>query len=270
MQALRLLETAQPDLMLLDIRMPVMDGFELCEKIKTMPQHLETPILFISANDDVGSKVKAFAVGAVDYISKPFEEAEVLARVSTHLRLSSLQRELAAQIVALEEANAKIQGLSIHDELTRLYNRRYFNQQTSFLLEQAKRNLQNTSFMIADIDSFKRINDTFRHGIGDTVLREVAKIFLDHTRATDIVARYGSEEFVLLLPNTTIFAALAVCDGLHQRISSHDWTRVHPDLKVTISVGMSAFENDTLENLVARADAKLYEAKNSGKNKVCF
>jgi diguanylate cyclase (GGDEF)-like protein len=269
-QALRLLENHQPDLMLLDIRMPVMDGYELCERIKTMPAHQGTPILFISANDDVGSKVKAFTVGAVDYISKPFEEAEVLARVSTHLRLSSLQRELSSKILALEEANRTIQELSIRDELTKLYNRRYFNQQAEFLLEQTKRSPQPISLMIADIDSFKRINDTFGHGIGDVVLREVAKILQHQTRATDLVARYGGEEFVLLMPSTNLMDAVKVCDLLREQIEHHNWLEVHHDLNVTISMGVSQFEAKTdLQTLVTRADEKLYEAKNSGKNKVC-
>ncbi len=271
MQALKLLEHHQPDVMLLDIRMPVMDGFELCKRIKTMPQHQETPILFISANDDIGSKVKAFSVGAVDYISKPFEEAEVLARVSTHLRLSSLQRELEAKILALEEANLTIQELSIRDELTKLYNRRHFNQQAQFLLEQQQRNPQAISLMIADIDFFKRINDTFGHGIGDAVLREIAKVFQTHTRATDLVARYGGEEFVMLMPNTNLTQAAHVCELLREQIEHHNWLEVHHDLNVTISMGVSSFAADSdLKTLVTRADEKLYEAKNTGKNKVCF
>jgi diguanylate cyclase (GGDEF)-like protein len=268
-QALRLLETAQPDLVLLDIRMPVMDGYELCERIKTMPQHTQTPILFISANDDLASKVRGFAVGAVDYISKPFEEAEVLARVGTHLHLSALQRELSAQIAALEIANAKIKELSIRDELTKLYNRRYFNQQSTFLLEQAKRHPQNICLVLADIDYFKRINDTFGHGTGDEVLRQVAQI-LSQTRASDIVARYGGEEFVLLLPNTTLEEATLVCEALRQKIQMHHWLEIHPDLQVTISIGISSnqFYSD-LEPLLAQADARLYEAKNAGRNRVC-
>ncbi len=270
-QALRLLENHQPDLMLLDIRMPVMDGYELCERIKTMPQHQRTPVLFISANDDIGSKVKAFAVGGLDYISKPFEEAEVLARVGTHLRLSSLQRELSAKVLALEEANRTIQELSIRDELTKLHNRRHFNQQVGFLLEQNKRNPQHISLMIADIDFFKRINDTFGHGIGDAVLREVAKVFQVNTRATDLVARYGGEEFVLLMPNTNMLDAVKVCDLLREQIEHHNWLEVHSDLNVTISMGVSQFESTTdLQTLVTRADEKLYQAKKSGKNKVCY
>ncbi len=267
--ALDILQTVRPDLMILDIEMSNMDGYELCKKIKSDPAQAKTPILFISASDDISSKLHGFEVGAVDYLSKPFEAAEVLARVGTHLRVGDLQRELSKKIEALERANTQIQALLVRDELTGLYNRRYFVDQSTFLLEQMRRNPYFMSLAIIDVDHFKKVNDTFGHNVGDAVLQEISTIFRSRSRKTDIAARYGGEEFVLLLPNTPISNAVFHCDEIRKKIESHNWSHISPDLRVTISVGISGTEQFVnLEDLIGTADELLYQAKNSGRNQV--
>ena len=190
-------------------------------------------------------------------------------RMSEQLALTYSNLEQARD--AAEAARVKFLELSIREELTNLHNRRYFNQQANFVLEQTKRNPQPVSLMIADIDSFKRINDTFGHSTGDAVLQEVARIAQDNARGSDVIARYGGEEFVLLLPNTNLENAVQVCERLRNKIAEHHWYLIHPTSSVTISIGVSSNqEHIDLEPLIAQADRRLYEAKNTGKNRVCF
>ncbi len=201
------------------------------------------------------------------------DEIDVLGRSFNRMReqhaLSYSNHEQARD--AAEAARVKILELSIRDELTNLYNRRYFNQRANFVLEQTKRNPQPVSLMIADIDSFKRINDTIGHSTGDAVLREVARNAQDNARGSDVIARYGGEEFVLLLPNTRLENAVQVCERLRNKIAERHWYLIHPTLSVTISMGVSSNqEHIDLEPLIAQADRRLYEAKNTGKNRVCF
>ena len=270
-QALKLLQTMQPDLILLDIQMPEIDGFELCRNIKTDPATQDIPVVFISAADEVEQKIKSFEVGGVDYITKPFEEKEVLVRVDTHLRLHSLQRKLEEKINELEQANARITELSIRDELTQLYNRRHLIEVAPNLLAHAKRYNESLSFMIGDIDHFKCINDRFSHTIGDQVLRQVAGMMLTNTREADIVARYGGEEFVIVFPVTPLAEAVQACEKLRQNIAEYGWREIDSDLQVTISIGLSADTSlDSYEQMIAAADQQLYRAKQGGRNRVCF
>ena len=270
-QALKLLPTLQPDLILLDINMPELDGYELCAKIKADPETKDIPVIFISAADAVTEKVKGFEVGGVDYITKPFEEKEVLVRIDTHVRLHALQRELRDKIAELEQANARVKELSIRDDLTQLYNRRHFSEAAPRLLAHAKRYNQPLSVMIGDIDHFKDINDHFSHAIGDEVLRKVAQLILGNIRETDIVARYGGEEFVIALPAIPLPEAVRACEKLRLSIAQYSWSEIHPDLRVTISIGLSADTRAAhFEQMIAAADEKLYQAKRAGRNRIRY
>jgi PleD family two-component response regulator len=177
-EAFQVLEVMQPDLILLDINMPGMNGFEICERLKINPATRDIPVIFISAADAVEDKVKGFEMGSVDYITKPFHEKEILIRINTHLRLHFLKRSLEEKVAELERANARVRELSIRDELTGLYNRRYFNEEAPHLLAHARRYQEPLSFMIGDIDFFKIINDRFSHAIGDQVLRQIARVII--------------------------------------------------------------------------------------------
>ncbi|MEM6427930.1 MAG: diguanylate cyclase [Deinococcota bacterium] len=270
-QALNAVKASLPDLILLDIRMPDMDGFEVCKQLKADPISQAVPIIFISAFDDVTSKVTSFELGGVDYITKPFEEAEVIARVGTHVSLYRLRLELHQQLQALEDANARIKELSIRDELTGLYNRRHFNEAALQMFSASQRYARPLTVVIGDVDLFKRVNDRFSHAVGDDVLNMIAQLLCQDRREADIVARYGGEEFVMALPETSLEDSLQACETLRQRIEKHPWEAVASGLAVTMSMGLCADTSlGSLEAMLNCADQKLYDAKAAGRNNVQY
>lgn len=271
-QALKAIAAHRPDLILLDIRMPNLDGYEVCQRLKADRQSQSIPIIFISAANAVHDKVKGFEVGGVDYIAKPFQELEVLARVNTHLQIYRLQQALNQKILDLEKANAKITELSIRDELTGLFNRRHFNGQMSQLFEQAQRYRSSLSVAIGDVDFFKRINDRFSHAVGDRVLKGVAQILQKNLRSSDLCARYGGEEFVIVLPNTDQEGGMNVAMNATELVRSlqlpHGYSEVASH--VTISCGVATLfphqHTQAINLLLKSADRALYVAKAEGRN----
>ena len=188
--------------------------------------------------------------------------SEKLAR--SHEELKESHQTILAQAEQLRE-------LSVRDALTNLYNRRHFDEQATTLFNQAVRHKRPLSLVIGDIDFFKRINDQFSHATGDAVLRQVGEILRNHMRLSDLVARYGGEEFVIALPETGLPQAAALCDKLRHMIEGFPWHQVHPDLKVTMSMGVYAdLAAGTAEAMLQKADALLYRAKETGRNRVCF
>lgn len=187
---------------------------------------------------------------------------------------NEMSEDLATAYDKLEKSNARIKEqtqrlkeISIKDELTQLYNRRHFNQQAGNFYAHAIRYQHPLVFMIGDIDHFKKINDTFSHATGDEVLRQIARIFEDNTRKNDLVARYGGEEFVIAFPETPLEQAVSLCERLREKISQHPWQNIHPELKVTMSMGLNAdLDLGNYEQMLAAADHKLYQAKNDGRN----
>jgi two-component system, cell cycle response regulator len=188
--------------------------------------------------------------------------SEQLAR--SHEELSASHQTILAQADQLRE-------LSVRDALTKLYNRRHFDEQATTLFNQAVRHKRPLSLVIGDIDFFKRINDQYSHATGDAVLRQVGEILRGHMRLTDLVARYGGEEFVIALPETALPQAAALCDKLRHLIEGFPWNEVQPGLKVTMSMGVYGdLAAGTAEAMLQKADALLYRAKESGRNRVCF
>jgi two-component system cell cycle response regulator len=188
--------------------------------------------------------------------------SEKLAR--SHEELNQSHQTILAQAEQLRE-------LSVRDALTNLYNRRHFDEQATTLFNSAVRHKRPLSLVIGDIDFFKRINDQFSHATGDAVLRQVGEILRSHMRLSDLVARYGGEEFVIALPETALPQAAALCDKLRNMIEGFPWHQVHPDLKVTMSMGVYAdLAAGTAEAMLQKADALLYRAKETGRNRVCF
>ena len=150
-----------------------------------------------------------------------------------------------------------------------MFNRRYFDEQSALLYQQAMRHGRAISVMVGDLDYFKSINDDFSHAIGDEVLRRVALILRKNTRSTDVVARYGGEEFVIAFPESTVQQAAIRCEALRAAIEQHTWQEVHPDLRVTMSMGLcDDTKRGSIEKMLAAADEGLYEAKRSGRNRV--
>ncbi len=271
------LENAQderPDLILLDVIMPGIDGFETCRRLKSNPPTQEIPVIFITALSDTLDKVKAFKLGAVDYITKPFQQEEVLARVNTHLTIRKLQNELQAQKEALEKANLELQRLATLDSLTQLANRRRLDEYLQREWRRATREQTPLSLILCDIDYFKNYNDSYGHQAGDDCLQQVAEA-LSRTvkRASDLVARYGGEEFTVILPNTPVEDAMQIASLIQQNLQA--LKIVHPQSAVneyvTLSIGVSntvPTPQDSPEKLINVADNALYEAKREGKNRI--
>ncbi len=255
-QALDTIEKDIPDVILLDIRMHDMNGYETCEILKKQEHTKDIPIIFISAANETEDKVEAFRVGGVDYITKPFQLEEVIARVDTQLRLYQLQNQLKEQ--------------AIMDSLTGLYNRRHMDS----VLNQASRYLrgkeQGIGIMMIDVDHFKKFNDTHGHDAGDTLLEKLATKFLENCRVSDIAFRYGGEEFLLFLPDISIEILEKKAQNLLQTINDFGVEYNKTLLNVTVSIGITVFEknNGSIFQAVKNGDKALFKAKENGRNTV--
>jgi diguanylate cyclase (GGDEF)-like protein len=275
-----------PDLVLLDINMPNINGFEVCQKLKSGDRTRDIPIIFVSARDEVLDKVQAFSLGGVDYITKPFQIAEVLARVENQLTLRRLQQQLQAQneqlkqeidhrVVAetlLQEANKKLEQLVNLDGLTQLANRRCFDEYLEQEWQRLGREQLPLSLIMCDIDFFKNYNDTYGHVTGDDCLRKVSGVIKQSVRRpADLAARYGGEEFVLVLPNTDIEGAVSIAESIRHQLS--DLAIPHEDSPVsqfvTLSLGVTCLTPKIDSNpsvLLTAADYALYRAKELGRD----
>jgi diguanylate cyclase (GGDEF)-like protein len=246
-----------PDLILLDIRMPGIDGFEVCRRLKNHELTRDIPIIFISALDASEDKVCAFDIGGVDYITKPFHPDEVLARVATHLRLSQLQQRLATQ-------NRELERLATTDPLTGLLNRRSFIMHSQHCQATASRYSRPFALLLFDIDLFKQVNDTYGHDVGDAVLIHVTKCISRQIRDVDLFARWGGEEFIVLMSETTLEQALQLAERLRNALVQ---TPIEPVGTVTASFGVADWrDNESLEMLIRHADSALFTAKRAGRN----
>lgn len=275
-RALHTINKDLPELILLDIMMPDMDGYEVCRQLKANHHTKDVPVIFLSALNEVFDKIKAFRAGGVDYITKPFQVEEVLARVNTHLTLRAQQKILTLQNEELKKKNAliteqakKLQALATSDSLTGLSNRRYFLAKA----EQEEKRFQRTrkpfGLIILDIDHFKDVNDTYGHECGDTVLVGVAKKLTATLRAQDIVARWGGEEFVCLLPETNGEGVKKAAEKIRTNIESYAHDYNGHNLKVTVTLGVCIYEGSCdLNGCLRKADSALYKGKKYGRNQV--
>lgn len=250
--------TDQPALILLDLDMPVMDGYETLRALKDNPKTRDIPVIVLSGLNSSQDKVTAFDLGAVDFITKPFELTELRARVRSSLKMSALLRMLAQK--------AQIDGLS------GLYNRAYFDDRLKEEYDRALRHGHSMSIAMIDLDHFKSINDTYGHPAGDTVISGIASIIQQQCRSIDIACRYGGEEFVLILPETTPDQAYALCQRIRERCELMSWSQ-HPSRAVTLSVGVVGTDDGSSVSCtpgawVEMVDRNLYQAKQTGRNKV--
>ena len=259
-------QSKPPDLILLDIMMPEMDGYTVCNALKEDERTCDIPIIFISALNETFDKVKAFGVGGVDYITKPFQPEEVLARVKTHVTIRQLQQEL-------EERNRELARLVNIDGLTQIANRRYFDSYLQKEWRRLAREQQPLSLIFLDIDHFKLFNDHYGHQAGDECLKQAAQVFEQVTRRpADLAARYGGEEFVILLPNTDEHGAEHVAEEIQESLRQlqipHESSIVSS--YITCSMGIACtIPNQTvsIEMFIATADEALYQAKTQGRNR---
>lgn len=240
------------DLILLDIEMPGMNGYEVCEQLKSRPETNSVPVIFVTGKDDDIDQEKGLSLGAVDYIIKPVRAAIVLARVNTH--------------ITLKQQRDKLERLAMRDQLTDLYNRHYLMEVAIHKVAQSLRYKVPVSLLMIDIDHFKSINDSHGHLVGDQVLKRIAALLQNKIRIEDVVSRFGGEEFVILMDQCDIQLAEKKAKTLLLDIES---SRPH-ELTVTASIGIAQLypEGDSFDGLLKRADAALYLAKEQGRNRV--
>lgn len=246
-----------PAVILLDLDMPDMDGFEVLRALKDDPATNNVPVIVLSGLNGSEDKVTAFDLGATDYVTKPFDLAELRARLRAALRLDHLLKLLS------ERADV--------DGLTGLGNRAHFNKRWAEKVAECKRYNQPLSLAIIDIDFFKRVNDTYGHPAGDEVIQGVAQLLQRECRVHDVPCRFGGEEFVLIMPHTGPKDAAAVTDRMRQALSEVVWQR-HPENPVTMSAGLVGCDGAcgelTPEQWLEQADRNLYAAKRGGRNRV--
>lgn len=271
-EALSRISSLAPDLLILDSMMSKIDGMEVAKKMKADDRYRFIPIIMLTSKDSVENKVQCLDAGADDCVTKPFDFEEFYARVKAMLRIKHLQDELREKNEQLENLTNGLRDLAITDGLTRLYNNFYFKDQLSKEIDRARRYLQPVSFIMTDIDHFKHYNDTHGHPQGDMVLRRVAETLKGSFRKTDIVTRYGGEEFAIIMPQTDKVQALVAAKKVWRSVIEYPFPHgnTQPLGQVTVSMGLSAFPDEAKDEteLIAKADARLYVAKREGRNRV--
>ncbi len=271
-EALAKVETEKPDLVLLDVMMPKLNGFEVCQILKNNPKTQFIPIILVTALQDVEDRVRGIESGADDFISKPFNKMELMARVKSLLRIKFLHDELQEKIAQLNEAKLRMEQLAVTDGMTQLYNYRYFREQLSLEINRAVRHNLSLSLLMLDIDFFKNYNDLHGHPAGDMVLCTIADLIRSNLRKIDVAARYGGEEFAVILPETDEKAAAVVAEKIRKLVEETPIPNEdqQPNQKLTVSIGVATFPVDARseDELVEVADRRLYMAKDLGRNRV--
>ena len=252
------------ELVIASLSMPDGDPLRLVSQWRATEAWRQLPILLMADDGELPRLAKGLDLGANDYLIRPVDRNELLARVRTQIRRKRLQDRL-------RQNYQRGLSLALTDELTGLYNRRYVLAHLSELLARNSEGSSDIALMIFDIDHFKQVNDRHGHPVGDAVLRELAARALRQLRSVDLVGRFGGEEFVVVMPETNLAGALVVAERLRAAVGDvpFDIPGTGGDLAVTVSVGVAvASERDTLEALMKRADDALYIAKNAGRNRV--
>jgi len=269
--ALDQVESVSPDLILLDVMMPKMDGMEVVRRLKANKNLPFIPVIMQTALDSTENKVEGLDAGADDYITKPINFAELEARVNSLLRIKKLETELTDRKNELSELNDKLRRISLTDGLTDIDNRRSLEDRLHEMWQHSVRLHEPIALIMCDIDKFKSVNDNFGHQAGDAVLKEVAQLLKGEAREIDRVGRYGGEEFLLILPGTVLDAAVTFAERLREKMDAHTFSYPGGTLKRTISCGVAASPHPRVkdqEALLRAADDALYVAKETGRNRV--
>jgi diguanylate cyclase (GGDEF)-like protein len=264
-EALERVARHAPDLILLDVMMPDLDGFEVTRRVKRNPSLPFIPIILVTARDSTEDKVAGLDAGADDYLTKPINFPELEARVRSMLRIKELQDELG-------EKNRELEQLSISDGLTGLFNHRHLQELVHEEFERARRTGEPLSVVMLDLDHFKRVNDLYGHQAGDRVLQQLAEILRHTAREIDKLGRYGGEEFLAVLPDTDPEAAAVFAERVREGVARHLFSigRGEP-LRLTVSCGTATYPHPGVYNpwtLVQRADQAMYAAKAAGRNRI--
>ena len=257
----------RPDVVITDWMMPDLTGQEICKRIRSLSQDSYTYLIVLTGNTCKDSLVEALELGADDYLTKPFHRGELLARVGVGSRIAALHRQIESKSKQLEE-------LALTDSLTGLPNRRAIEDWAAAQLSSAARHGFPFWVVLADLDHFKQVNDSFGHDAGDAVLKKFSKILKSCTRRGDACGRLGGEEFLLVLTHTTKENALAVIERIRAEVAGTAVTFGESTVTVTASFGLAGFEGNeraaTFNKLRALADAGLYAAKRAGRNRIEF
>src|SRR6478672_13264430 len=270
-EALAAIEEKLPDLVLLDVMMPKIDGIEVARRVKNNPDLPFIPIIMQTALDSTEAKVEGLEAGADDYITKPIDFPELKARLRSMLRIKRLQEALEERERELLEVNERLRHMSQTDGLTGLDNRRNLNFRLEEMFQHAQRLNEPFSCVMCDLDHFKSVNDTHGHQAGDEVLKQLSTILKEEAREIDRVGRYGGEEFMLLLPGTVLDSAVTFSERVRKHIEGHTFSFPGGTLRRTASFGVSGWPHPKIrecDSLVRAADDALYVAKEMGRNRV--
>lgn len=270
--AIKIAKTVPIDLILLDLILPDISGHEVCRWLRLNQDTKGIPIIMLTVKTNINDKIAGLEAGADDYLPKPFDEAELNARIYASLRTKALQDELKERNRQLEDLLHKLEIMAITDHLTEIYNRRHFEEILEREFARATRYNLHLSCLMADIDHFKRINDTYGHAAGDAVLKEVARLIHSSLREVDVIGRWGGEEFIALLTQAKKADAKKVAERILQSVSAHRFQGLPENEKITISIGVASVPEDgdidNWEKLIKAADEALYRAKRNGRNRV--
>ncbi len=291
-EALEQAEENTFDLILLDVMMPHMDGFETCTSLKALPQYKDVPVIFLTAREEKDAILQGFDIGGADYVTKPFYGPELRSRVRAHLRLrqtqerletmnAELNRELLKDVYREEELRENENTLrritrdlltqATTDKLTGLRNRRSLLAIADYELTRSQRNGRHFAFVLGDIDHFKSINDNYGHAVGDEVLQEIARRLETTVRAQDQVARWGGEEFVVFVPETDAEGARVLAEKLRSAVKDTPVTTSSGEISTTITLGIAGGDKGTdLTQVLNAADDALYAGKRNGRNQTVY
>ncbi len=272
-EAIKRVRSDPPDLVLLDMILPDMDGLEVLRIVKARSEDQFIPVILLSVKSDLDSRVAGLRIGADDFLAKPFADAEIQARAAAMLRIKLLQDQLRS-------AKSQLEKLSVTDGLTGLYNHRHFEDRLREEFRRCQRYSDPVSLLMMDLDHFKDVNDLYGHPFGDRVLRETAELLRTSVREPDICSRYGGEEFAIILPKTHLQGALTVAERIFKALRQKTYplevsgeASKPSAVRVTASAGLAFFPSKdvtTPELLVKFADEALYRAKREGRDTICL
>lgn len=261
--ALRLAVERAPDLILLDLQTPPLDGYVVCARLKAEPRTARLPVILVAARAAREDEIRGLELGAIDYMAKPVDPDILLARVHNHLALKRIQDRL-------EVTNRHLESLAVTDTLTGLVNRRGLLARLETEYARSLRTQHTFALAICDLDHFKRVNDTYGHPAGDRVLATFAATLRENTRCIDLAARWGGEEFAILLPESSAEDAVAALERLRRAVSELRIPHGDDMIAITVSIGVADYciGDDLVEQLLERADSALYAAKSGGRNRI--
>jgi len=264
MEGFKMLVNHSVDLVLCDVIMPGTDGFRFLNLKGSQSEFAEIPVLMLTGQGGVENKVKTLGAGASDYITKPFHAEELIARVKVHVKLKNLQDEM-------KEKNKRLEELTRTDPLTGLWNRRYFMERFNSEYSRARRHQIPLTYVMLDLDHFKKVNDHYGHVAGDEALILTAKLLQDSLREHDACGRYGGEEFSMLLPETDPQGAFSVADRCRQSVADAELVVEGQKISLSISMGISTLwpgSEWSVSDVIRYADGALYRSKENGRNRV--